>query len=154
MTPLNAPAMQRAFEWRLRGESKAAVNRAGRPTLVIVVMVAMMICAWPGSKTFAAGQPEGVRSVPGSVVPSTGTTADYGASPKMQPSLPSSSNAGLLGAPGQGNARCANLRKRYAQSEACFARYRMKNHGLRSGAFQHCKQLEDPSVECGLAAAP
>jgi hypothetical protein len=46
-------------------------------------------------------------------------------------------------------ASCATRRKRYAQSEACFARFRMKNRGLRPGAFKHCKQMKDPAGDCG-----
>lgn len=91
------------------------------------MLFAMTLCAWPGSQTFAAVPPENYRSVPGSV---------------------------SLSDPRQRSARCANLRKAYAQSEACFARYRRKNGGLRPGAFQRCKQLKDPSSECGRAGVP
>jgi hypothetical protein len=147
--------MPRPIDRRLPDESKAAVNRARRPALAMMVLVAMTIGAWPGLQAFAADPPEAARSVPGSVAPSTGMAPGPGpgASPKKRTS-PSSSSASSLSGSGQGDARCATLRKRYAESEACFARYRMKNRGLRPGAFQHCKQLIDPSMECGSVVVP
>ena len=154
MTLFNSPSMQPQIDPLLRDESDAAANRGRRAVLPVVVLVAMAICAWPGSRTFAADRPENGRSVPGSVVPSSGTTAGPSISPQKQTSPPSPTNAGSLSGPGQRNGRCAILRKRYAQSEACFAHYRMKNRGLRPGAFQRCKQLKDPSVECGSAVVP
>ena len=153
MTLFNSRAMQPQIDRRLRDESQAAANRAQHLALAVTVLVAMTICTWPGSQTFAADPPEAARSAPGSVAPSTGTTADPGASPKKRTS-PSASSAGSLSGSGQGDTRCATLRKRYAQSEACFARFRMKNRGLKSGAFQRCKQLQDPSIECGPAVVP
>ena len=154
MTMFDFRGMRRRIDWLLRDESVASTNRAGRPALPVLVLIAMMIYAWTGSPSFAVAQPEGARSVPGSVMPSTGTTAGTSVSPQTRTSLASSSNAGSLNGPVERDARCANLRKRYARSEACFARYRMKNHGLRPGAFQQCKQLKDPSVECGSAVVP
>jgi hypothetical protein len=122
------------FGLRRPGRSPAAAKRVRRPVLAALVVFAMTTFTLPASQTFAADPPWGARSVPGTVVPSTGTTA--------------------LGGAGQRDGRCAVLQKRYAESEACFARYRMKNHGLRPGAFQHCKQLKDPSAGCGPAVAP
>ena len=130
MTMFDFRGMRRRIDWLLRDESVASTNRAGHPALPVLVLIAMTICAWPGSQSFAADRPEADQS------------------------MASSSSAGSLIGPGQRDARCANLRKRYAQSEACFARYRMKNRGLRPGAFQHCKQLKDPSVECGWTGVP
>lgn len=112
-----------------------------RPALVLHVLLAVMIGAWPGAQTFAADEPKqefGSRTATG-----------LGVSPETQPAPPSSSGAGSPSRTGQRGARCTMLRKRYARSEACFNRYRMKNHGLRSGAFQRCEQLKDPSSECG-----
>lgn len=64
------------------------------------------------------------------------------------------SSGASTGSPGRspsGSSRCATLRKAYAQSQVCFAHYRLKNGGLRPGAFRHCKQIKNPSVQCGSA---
>ncbi len=115
--------------------------------LPALVIVAMMMCAWPGSQTLAAGRPGGARSLAGTVWHSTRATTLSSGSYQEQ-SSPSALTAGSLTG-NQHNGRCATLRRNYARSEACFARYRMRNRGLRPGAFQHCKQLKDPSTECG-----
>jgi hypothetical protein len=143
MTQINSRAMLPQIERLLEA------NRAWRAAFPVLVLVAMSIYACPGSNTFAADRTDNDRSVPSSVAPGTGTTAGPGISQQMRRSLPSSSNAGSLSGLSQDDERCATLRKKYAQSEACFARYRMKNGGLRPGAFQRCEQLEDPSSECG-----
>jgi hypothetical protein len=129
-------------------------NRARRPAFPVSLLVAMTICASLGSQTFAADRSYNDRSVAGPVVPGSGTTAGSGISPRKRTSPLSPFNASSLRGAGQPDERCAALRKRYAQSEACFAHYRMKNHGLRPGAFQRCKQLKDPSWECGSAVVP
>jgi hypothetical protein len=149
MTLFNSRAVQPQIDRRLRDQSHAAANRGRRSALPILVLVAMTICAWPGSRTFAADRPENDRSVIGSMARSSGTTDGPSVSPQKRTSSPSSSNADSLSDPRQSSGRCATLRERYAQSEACFARYRMKNRGLRPGAFQRCTQLKDPSTECG-----
>lgn len=134
MTLSKPKEMQTHIAQRITGDAHATARCHRHPVLAVLVVGAMTICAWPGLQTFAADLSVGTRSVPGTVVPSTGTTA--------------------VSDPAQPDGRCAVLRKRYAQSEACFARYRMKNRGLRPGAFQHCKQLKDPSAECGPAIVP
>lgn len=75
------------------------------------------------------------RSTPGSVVPSTGTTGGS----KALTTLPSS----------KGTSRCDALRKRYAESQACFEHFRLKNGGLRPGAAKQCKEIKNPSLQCG-----
>jgi hypothetical protein len=89
------------------------------------------------------------RSTPGTVVPSSGTTAGARI-PDAAPAQRSGRNAGSLSGPAsaQGD-RCAVLRKRYAQSQACFERFRLKNGGLRPGASRQCKQIQNPAVKCG-----
>lgn len=135
----------------LRQELQVCPSGRKRLMLTVLVLVSMMICAWPGTQTFAADLPENERSVPGTVLPSSGSTPGPGVSPEMQTSSPSSANAAPRSAAAQRDRRCATLQKMYAQSEACFARYRMKNHGLRPDAFQRCKQMKDPSSDCGPA---
>lgn len=101
----------------------------------------------------AAANPSDERSVPGAVRPSTGTTSGSKALPQeaatQRPS--SAATAGSLSGPPAGSSRCAILRKTYAQSQTCFAHYRLKNGGLRPGAFKHCKQMKNPSLQCGSA---
>ncbi len=88
------------------------------------------------------------RSTPGTVVPSTGTAGGTRAVEPVQPPQPRS-NAGSLNGPASDNGQCAALRKQYAQSQACFERFRLQNGGLRPGASKHCKQIKNPSLQCG-----
>ncbi len=88
------------------------------------------------------------RSTPGTVVPSTGTTGGAKALAPTQAAQPKP-NAGSLSGPGPAGGRCAALRKRYAQSQACFERFRLQNGGLRPGASKSCKQIKNPSLQCG-----
>jgi hypothetical protein len=149
MTQIKSRAMQPPSDRLVEDELLAAANHGSLPALSVLILVAMTLCAWPGSQILAADRIDNDRSVHGS-----GTTAGPGAEQQNRTSLPSSPNAGSLSDPSQGDARCATLRKRYAQSEACFARYRMKDGGLRPGAFQRCEQLDDPSSECGSGVVP
>jgi hypothetical protein len=88
------------------------------------------------------------RSTPGTVVPSTGTTGGARALTPVQ--APPKTNAGSLSGPRPGTtSRCAALRKQYAQSQACFQRFRLHNGGLRPGASKHCKEIKNPSLQCG-----
>lgn len=125
-------------------------NRVHRPTFPVLLLVAIMVCTWQESQSFAAAAYYSDRLVADSAAPSSGVAADSSTALRERTSPPPSFDAGSLRGPG----RCATLRKRYAQSEACFARYRMKRRGLRPGAFQHCKQLKDPSWECGSVVVP
>jgi hypothetical protein len=45
---------------------------------------------------------------------------------------------------------CAERQRRYLQSQACFAPYRLANGGLDAEAFRHCTEVQDPSPRCGL----
>ena len=90
----------------------------------------------------------GERSVAGTVLPSSGTTVGSKPVQPISPTPPST--AGSLSGPGRGS-RCAALRRRYAQSQSCFAHFRLKNGGLRPGAFQKCKQIKNPALQCGSA---
>ncbi len=111
--------------------------------------VAMMFAAGiPVSAASAAEPVNDGRSTPGTVVPSTGTTAGAKALAPSQASQPKS-NAGSLSGSDPANSRCAVLRKRYAQSQACFERFRLHNGGLRPGASKACKQIKNPSLQCG-----
>ena len=147
-------APKRRINPRLGDSLPAASNRAKRPALAALVVVAMTMFGWPSSQLFAADATDVARSVPGATVPGTGRTETPTVSPQRQASLPSTSSGASLSGPGPADGRCAALRKQYAKSQACFARYRMKNRGLRPGAFQRCKQLKDPSWACGPATVP
>jgi hypothetical protein len=154
MKLVNPPSTQPQIEPLLRQELHTFQSRRKRLMVPILVAAAMMICAWPAARTFAADLPDNERSVQGTMVPSSGSTADPGISPTKRTSIPSSASADPLSRAAQPDERCAILRKKYAKSEACFARYRMKNHGLRAGAFQRCKQMNDPSSDCGPPVIP
>jgi hypothetical protein len=88
------------------------------------------------------------ETVPGTVVPSTGTTQGSKAAQPRSPAPPST--AGSLSGPDKDN-RCPALRKRYAQSQSCFSRFRLKNGGLKPGAYRKCKEIPNPSLQCGSA---
>lgn len=121
-------------------------SRSVFAALLCAVLAIGGLCA---SSAAAAQSDE--RSVPGSVVPSTGTTAGSKALPQdpaeQRPS--SGATAGSFNGPPPANNRCATLRRKYAQSQACFAHYRLANGGLRPEAFKHCRQLKNPSLQCG-----
>jgi hypothetical protein len=123
------------------------------------------------------------RSTPGTVVPSTGTTASQPAAspptmaapPVPVPPIPDAATpppptaapasrplparaarvaparavkpAGSLSGPSTTD--CAALRRRYAQSQACFEPYRLANGGIRPEAFNRCREVPDPATQCG-----
>lgn len=124
-------------------------SRAGSVLLRSLVMATCFAAAISVPAPSAAADPvNDGRSVPGTVVPSTGTTAGTRALEPVQPPPPNS-NAGSLSGPGHASGRCAALRKRYAQSQACFQRFRLQNGGLRPGASKYCRQIKNPSLQCG-----
>lgn len=146
-------ALRSRFILTLQKKLSTLTNRSMPQSLAALLLVAMTVGAWPVSQGVAAPRPASDRSSPGSEMNGSGTAAGHAAAQQAQSTLaPSRANARSLNGSG-GSRRCAALQKRYAQSEACFARYRMKNRGLEPGAFQHCKQLKDPSVKCGSSVA-
>jgi hypothetical protein len=44
---------------------------------------------------------------------------------------------------------CAALFKAYYDSQICFAPYKNRNGSMKPGAFEQCKQVEDPTPKCG-----
>lgn len=42
--------------------------------------------------------------------------------------------------------KCREEWKKYRASQACFARYRLANGGVRAEAFQHCKEVKQPEL--------
>jgi hypothetical protein len=105
--------------------------------LAITVSPAWLIAfgMMAGAPASAADGPSDDRSTPGTVVPSTGTTAAPSSGPVSQGDSPA----------------CAALRKQYAQSQACFGRYRLANGGLKPQAFKQCREIQNPAVKCGSA---
>jgi hypothetical protein len=103
----------------------------------------------------AADPPGDARATPGSVVPSTGTTAIPAEKVERPASATSAArpakSAGSLNGPT--TADCAALRKRYAESQACFAPYRLANGGIKPEAAKHCREVADPALKCGPATA-
>jgi hypothetical protein len=115
----------------------------------IVHAVAASAVSLLSLSSLAADPPKDARATPGTVVPSTGTTA-----PAHDPSRAASGNsarpaktAGSLS--GRPPADCAAMRKRFAESQACFAPYRLANGAIRPEAYKHCHQMPDPSATCG-----
>jgi hypothetical protein len=117
-----------------------------RPGDAVLLGVAIAICCWPGAQTFAADPPQNYPASASSIATSNGPIGVPLASSSNRSTQSSTST-------GPSDGRCSMLRKKYAESEACFARYRMNNRGLRTGAFKRCKQLNDPSTECGSVGA-
>ncbi len=111
-----------------------------------VVLAVSLLSLLPGN-----GRSQGVsadgRSVSGTVVPGSGTTGGSKVLPARNSAPPAPVAGSLSGAPEAG--RCATLRKRYAQSQACYQRFRLKNGGLRPGASKQCKPVENPATKCG-----
>jgi hypothetical protein len=132
------------------GVRKLAKQRARRRSFSLVVLGAITICTWQGPQTAAAVRIDDRQSVPHFAFSGNGASADENIAPRKQTAIPPTFNSRSL----SGSGRCATLRKRYAQSEACFSHYRLKNRGLKPCAFQHCRQLKDPSWECGSVVVP
>lgn len=121
---------------------------AGRTIRHTKVWISVPLIACLSVCLFCAEASAGERSDPGTVAPSSGTTGGAGVVQPVSPQPPST--AGSLSGPSR-DRRCVELRRRYAQSQACFSRFRMKNRGLRPGAFKKCKQIPNPSLQCGSA---
>lgn len=149
MKLFKTPLTQPLIEPLLREQLHALAPRPGANLLFVLVLAAILLGAWPAALTFAANQPDHNRSMPSPIGSGGGTTPGPSFSMQNRALQPSTVNASPRGLPAQSDKRCVLLRKRYARSEACFARYRMKNGGLRPGAFKHCKQMKDPSSDCG-----
>ena len=49
---------------------------------------------------------------------------------------------------------CATLQRLFAESQECFAPYRMDNGAVRPEAFEKCTELPDPSPKCGIPTIP
>jgi len=45
---------------------------------------------------------------------------------------------------------CDALWREYQSSQECFAPYRVVGGGLKAEAFEHCKELPNPSSKCGI----
>ena len=66
-------------------------------------------------------------------------------------SAPGSLSAGAASArPSGAEADCETSRRRYQESQECFAPFRLANGAVRAEAFAHCTVVPDPSVACGL----
>jgi len=118
------------------------------PQLVAALALALVVLDCP-----AADPSSGARATPGSVVPSSGTTA--ASAPESVPRsartarAASGKTAGSLSGPPPVD--CTALRRRYAQSQACFSPYRLANGGIKPEAFKRCREMADPALVCGPA---
>lgn len=115
------------------------------------VVSAVSLLSLLPARGWAQGVPSDGRSVAGTVIPSTGVTEGSKTVPAKKSAAPAPVAGSLSGSPEAG--RCAALRKRYAESQACFQRFRLKNGGLRPGASKQCKSIKNPSTTCGSEVA-
>lgn len=131
---------------KLSSPTQRAGRVSSRALALAILFAAAASLSMPSN---AADTENDGRSTPGTVVPSSGTTGGARALTPAPAPHPST-RAGSLSGPETGSTgRCAALRKRYAQSQACFERFRLHNGGLRPGAFKQCKQIKNPSLQCG-----
>ena len=72
-----------------------------------------------------------------------------GAQPASQAAAPATRPATAGSLSGSPKNDCAALRARYMKSQACFEHYRLANGGLKREAFKHCRNVVDPSPNCG-----
>lgn len=47
---------------------------------------------------------------------------------------------------GDRNSRCREQWQKYRESEACFARYKIVNGGVKAEAFEHCAVVQQPGL--------
>jgi hypothetical protein len=151
---INPKLLVRAMVLRSRGTADAHLYSAKCLRLSGLAMVVMLFCAWPALDSFATDGRDSSRSGYPAVVLENGGMNQSPDLPRELNAPPTSSNTRAPRGLQKSSSRCAALRKKYAKSEACFAKYRMINRGLRSGAFKQCRQVKDPSSECGSTAAP
>ena len=65
--------------------------------------------------------------------------------------------AASLGAASQAGADtrdCASWQRRYAESQECFAPYKLVNGGTKPEGYQKCVEVPDPASQCGIPRAP
>jgi hypothetical protein len=71
-----------------------------------------------------------------------------GAGPSTSGATPPDIKPGASGL-GDKQARCAQRRQAYEDSQSCFNQYRVANGSVRSEAYQNCTEVPDPAAECG-----
>jgi len=106
------------------------------PTLFVAALLA-------GASATHAVEPS-PQPAPISVSPGTQTNVPY--EPR---SVPAAAQGPKPAGPSP-FASCAELQRRYLESQACFAPYRLANGGMDAEAFRHCIEVVDPSPRCGL----
>lgn len=55
-----------------------------------------------------------------------------------------SAAAAQAGQGGEGKESCEERWRRYRESVACFAPYRLVNGGVKAEAYRHCKEVKQP----------
>ena len=142
------------------------MSASSSPSEPFVAALALAFTLIFADSLHAAEAPRAERAVPGTVVPSSGTTGPVdGAASAPSPAPVPGARAGSRAAPpvgagslsgsttGEQAADCAALRREYARSQACFAPYRLANGGMKPEAYRRCKPVENPAVTCGTAPA-
>jgi hypothetical protein len=69
----------------------------------------------------------------------------YAAGKPNVPAVPSVSVPKPMSA-AEKKARCEKEWKKYRESEACFAPYRLANGGIKAEAFKHCTEIKQPKL--------
>jgi hypothetical protein len=49
---------------------------------------------------------------------------------------------------------CAGWQRRYTESQACFAQYKLVNGGTKPEGFRQCVEVPDPASQCGFPRTP
>jgi hypothetical protein len=73
----------------------------------------------------------------------TAVSPDAFAQNRVPDRAPESATKSTGGAEGDRRA-CEEQKKRFMESQACFAKFRLANGGLRPEAFQHCTEVKQP----------
>jgi len=127
--------------------ARADVRPASSPAVLSAVMSPRILIAAAAALLGSAEalHAAGPITPPAPISVSPGTPASAPGSTR-----PSKAAAPMRPAAGNGGTDCAELQRRYLESQACFAPYRLATGGLDADAFRHCTVVQDPSPRCGL----
>lgn len=101
---------------------------------LLCAVAALMATSLPAQSADPVVPPKPLSVSPGT--PATATRPNPPAKPVRKPA--------------SSDLSCPELQRRYLESQACFAPYRLANGGLDREAFRHCQVVKDPSPRCGL----
>ena len=130
-----------------RRDTRAALRFAPVPAVPPVVMSPRILIAAAAALLGASGAPRAAEPIvpPAPISVSPGTPASAPGTARL-----SRAAAPVRPATDDRSSGCAELQRRYLESQACFEPYRLANGGLDADAFRHCTVVQDPSPRCGL----